>query len=118
MNDQLPLKVKTIFDHKCSFYDDEWLFLKRKEEKKCKRLYRKTQIVDLKADFDLITKIYFDNFLEKRALFINNVLYVKCTRQKYSFLKALLGKEEPILPKCENTEGLATDFNKFFISKV
>ena len=109
--------VKTIFDYKCPFYDYELLFLKRKK-RKCERLYQKTWSLDLKADFDLNAKIYFDKFPDKRSLFINNVLHGKCTRQKYALLKALLGKEEQILPKCENTESLARDFNKFFISKV
>ena len=117
LNDQLPHKVKAIFDHKCPFYDDELLFLKRKK-KKCERLYRKTRSVDLKADFDLNTKMIPISFLKKRALFINNVWYGKCTGQKYALLKTLLGKEEQILRKCENKEVIAKDFNKFFVSKV
>ena len=76
LHDQLQLKVKTIFDHKCPFCDDELLFFKSKK-RKCERLYGKTQSVAMKADFDLTTKIYFDKFLEKRAFFINNVLQGK-----------------------------------------
>ena len=33
-------------------------------------------------------------------------------------LKALLGREEQILPKCENKEIIASHFSKFFISEV
>ena len=72
----------------------------------------KPRHVDLKAYFDSTTKIYFNKFLEKRALFMNNVLHGKSTRQKEALLKALLAKDKPILPKCEITESLATDFNK------
>ena len=53
----------------------------------------------------------------KWALFVNNVLYGKCTRQKYALLKCLLYKKEQILSKCENKGILVTDFNTFFISK-
>ena len=88
-----------------------------KKKRKCERLNRKTRSVNSKADFDLNTKICFDKFLEKRALFINNVLHGKCTRQKYALLKVLLGKKEQILRKFENKEILASNFNKFFISK-
>ena len=117
LNHQLSLKIKTAFAHKCPFCDEKLLFLNWKK-RKFERLYRKTQNIDLKAELDLSTKIFFVKFLEKRESFINDVCYGKCTRQKYTLLKALLGKEEQILPKCEDNEILATDFSKFFISKI
>ena len=81
--ERLPIKFKTTFDHKCPFYDAELLFLKKKK-RNFEQLYRKTRSVDLKVDLDFKTKNYFDEFLEKRALFINNVLYGKPTRQNYA----------------------------------
>ena len=59
------------------------------KKRKCEWSYRKTRNVDLKADFNLDTKIFFDNLLEKRAIFIINVFYRKFTRQKRALLKAL-----------------------------
>ena len=113
LSDHLPLKVKTIFEHKYPIYDDELLFLKR-NKRKCERLNRKTRSVELKADFDLNTKVYLDNFLEKNARFINNVLHGKFKSQNYALLKALLNKEEQ-LPKSENKEILATNFKNSFV---
>ena len=95
----------TFFEHIRPFYDDEFLYLKVKK-KKYEQLYQKTRSVDLKVDFDLNTGI--------KAVLINNVLYGKCTSQIYALLKFLFGKEEQILPVCENKDIRATDFNKFF----
>ena len=88
-----------------------WLVVLEEEEKEMCAILSKNPKRDLKADFVLNTEIYFDNFPEKRALFFKSFLNAKCTRQMYALFKDLLGKEEKILPKCENKEILATDFN-------
>ena len=62
--------------------------------------------------------MYFEKFLEKRRLYIENALMEKCGRKKFATLRLFLGQDVEQLPKYENKKQLANDFNKFFISKV
>ena len=62
--------------------------------------------------------MYFEKFLGKRRLYIENALMENCSRKKFATLKLLLGQDVEQLPKYENKKQLANDFNEFFISKV
>ena len=62
--------------------------------------------------------MYFEKFLEKRRLYIENALMENCSRKKFATLKLLLVQDVEQLPKYENKKQLANDFNKFFISKA
>ena len=62
--------------------------------------------------------MYFEKFLEKRRLYIENTLMENCSRKKISILNLLLGQNVEQLPKYENQKELANYFSEFFISKV
>ena len=113
----LPLKIKTFTKHQCPFFDDELLRLKRKK-RKAERKYGKSKLSVLKSEYENVTHMYFEKFLEKRRLYIENALMENCSRKKYAPLKLLLGQDVEQLPKYENKKRLANDFNEFFISKV
>ena len=86
---------------------------KRKAERKC----RKSKLSELKSEYEIVTHMYFEKFLEKRRLYIENALMANCSRKKFAILKLLLGQDVEQLPKCEKKQ-LANVFNEFFISKV
>ena len=87
----LPLKIKIFTKHQCPFFDDELLRLKRKK-RKAKRKYRKSKTSVLKSEYENVTHINFEKFLEKRRLYIENALMENCSRKKFATLKFLLGK--------------------------
>ena len=108
----LPLKIKTFTKHQCPFFDDELLRLKRKK-RKAERKYRMWKLSVLKSEYENVTHMYFEKFLEKRRLYIENALMENCSRKKCA-----TGQDVEQLPKYENKKQLANDFNEFFISKV
>ena len=113
----LPLKIKTFTKHQCPLFDDELSRLKRKK-RKAERKYRKSKLSVLKSEYKIVTHIYFEKFLEKRRLYIENALMENCSRKKFATLKLLLGQDVEQLPKYENKNSLQTTYNEFFISKV
>ena len=112
----LPLEIKTFTKHQCPFFDDELLRLKRKK-RKAERKYRKSKTSVLKSEYEKVTHMYFEKFLEKRRLYIENTLLENCSRKKFATLKLLLGQDVEQLPKYDKKQ-LANDFNEFLISKV
>ena len=62
--------------------------------------------------------MYFENFSEKRRLYIEKTLMKNFSRKKFAKLKLLLVQDVEQIYKYENKEQLANDFNEFFISKV
>ena len=113
----LPLKIKTFTKHQCPFFDDELLRLKRKK-RKAERKYRKSKTSVLKSEYENVTHMYFEKFLERRRLYKKNALRENCSRKKFAKLKLLLGQDVEQLTKYENKKQLANSFNEFFISKV
>ena len=113
----LPLKIKTFTKHHCPFFDDELLRSKRKK-RKAERKHRKSKLSVLKSEYKNVTHMYFEKFLEKRRLYIENALMENSGRKRFATLKLLLGQDVEQLPKYENKKQLANDFNEFFISKV
>ena len=77
----LPLKRKTFTKHQCPFIEDELLRLKRKK-RKTERRYRKSKTPVLKSKYENVNHMYFDKFLEKRRLYIENALMENCSRKK------------------------------------
>ena len=69
----LPLKIKTFTKHQCPFFDDELLRLKRKKGK-AERKNRQSKLSVLKSEYKIVTHMYFEKFLEKRRLYIENAL--------------------------------------------
>ena len=113
----LPLQIKAFTKHQSPIIDDENLRLKRKE-RKAERKYRNTKLSVLKSEYKNVTHMYFENFLEKRRLYLENALMENCSRKNFATLKMLLGQDVEQLPKYENKKQLANNFNKLFISKV
>ena len=113
----LPLRIETFTKHQCLFFDDELLRLKRKK-KKAERKHKKSKTSVLKSDFENVTYMYFEKFLEKLRLYLENALMENCSRKKFANLKLLVGQDVERLPKYENKRQLANDFYEFFISKV
>ena len=113
----LPLKIKIFTKHQCPFFDHVLLRLKRKKKKE-ERKYRKSKLSVLKSEYENVTHMYFEKFLEKRILYIENALMENCSRKKLATLKLLLDQDVEQLPKYENKKQLANDYNEFFISKV
>ena len=105
----LPLKIKTFTKHQCPFFDDELLRLKRKNRKE-ERKYRKSKTYVLKAEYENITHMYFEKFLEKRRLYIENALKENCNRKEFAELKLLLGQDVEQLSKMKTKNQLANDF--------
>ena len=113
----LPLRIETFTKHQCPLFDDKFLRLKRKE-KKAERKHKKSKTSVLKSDFENVTYMYFEKFLEKIRLYLENALMEKCSRKKLATIKLLVGQDVEQLPKYGNKTQLANDFNEFLISKV
>ena len=109
-----PRKIKTVTTHRCPFFDEVLLNLKRKK-RKSELVFRKSENIDLKSVFEINTKTYFQKFLQKRAIYIENTLKNESAREKYALLKSLLGKEGP---RCESKQVLASKFNNFLMAKI
>ena len=97
----LQLKIKTLTKHQCPFVEDELLSLKRKKRiAECK--YRKLKTSVLKSEYDNVTHLYFENFLEKSRLYIENAFLENCSCKKFATLNLLLAQDVEQLPKYEN----------------
>ena len=99
----LPLEIKRFSKHQCPFLDDELLWLKRKK-RKTERKYRKSKTSVLKSEYENIIQMFFEKFLEKRGLYIENKLMEICSRKEFGTLKLLHGQDVEQLPKCENKQ--------------
>ena len=75
--------------------------LKRKK-KKAERKYRKSKTSVMKSESENVNHLYFEKFVEKRRLYIENALLEYCSRNKFATLKLLLGQDVEQLPKYEN----------------
>ena len=98
-------------------FDDELLSLKRKK-RKAERKCRKLKASLFKFENKNVTHMYFETFLQKRRLFIENALMKNCSGRKFATLKLFFGQDVDQLPKFENKKQLANDIKEFFISKV
>ena len=78
----LPLKLKTFTKYQCPFFDEDLLSLKRKN-RKTERTFRKSKTSVLKSDYEMVTHMYFAKILEKRRLYIENVLMENCNRNVF-----------------------------------
>ena len=59
----LPLKLKKFTNHQWPFFDNKLLSLKRKK-RKAERKYRKSKSALLKSEYENVTHICFEKFLE------------------------------------------------------
>ena len=82
----VPLKIKTFTKHQCPFFDDVLLRLKQKK-RKAERKYRKSKTSVLKSEHENVNHMYFEKFLEKRRLYIENALIENCSRKVVCHLK-------------------------------
>ena len=113
----LPPEIKPITKHQCTFFEDELLRLKRKKIN-AEDKYRKSKTSVLESEYENVSHMYFEKFLEKGRLYIENALMEKCSRKKFATLKLLLGQDVEQLPKYETKKQLANNFNEFFMSQV
>ena len=109
----LPLKIKTFTKHQCPFFDDELLRLKRKK-RKAERKYRKSKKSILKSEYENVTHMNFEKFLEKCRLYIENALMENCSRKKFATLKLVFGQDIEQFPKLETKNCLQTTSTSVF----
>ena len=62
--------------------------------------------------------MYFEKFIEKHRLYIENALIKNCSRNKFAIIRLLLGQDVEQLPKFKTKNQLANNFNEFFLSKL
>ena len=98
----LPLKIQTITKYQCPFFDNELLRIKLKK-RKAKRKYKGSKTSVLKSEYGNVTHMYSEKFLEKRRLYIENVLMENCSRKMFATLKLLLGQDVKQHPENKKT---------------
>ena len=85
--------------------------MKRKRETECK--YRKSKTSLLKFQYENVTHMYVENFLEKRTSYIENALMANCSRKKFTTLKLLSGQDVEQVPKFDNKKTTCKRLKRF-----